>query len=185
MTTEPIAIPETTELRGARILLRRPRMSDTGPLGLYAGDQRVASMTTSIPHPYPPGAAEAFVTAVLAGRSPEIVWAIDATPDGGAELVGLIGVKRASADLGYWVGPPFWGTGYATEAALLVCRHLLTAGVERITASAFFDNPASCRVLAHVGFRPTGDAWAYSVARQMEVPTRCHALTAADLAAVP
>lgn len=181
MTEDIIQDQDAGDLNGARVRLRRPRISDTGPLALYAGDRRVASMTTSIPHPYPPGAAESWVTAILTGRSPETVWIIDATPDDGAELVGVISLKREKAELGYWVGPPFWGTGYASEAAELVCRHLLDTGLDRVFASVFFDNPGSQRVLARTGFRQTGETWLYSVARQVEVPALVYELTAADL----
>ena len=169
---------ETPHLRSPRLVLRAPRMSDTGALALYAGDQRVANMTTAIPHPYPPGAAEAYVEAIEADRSPETVWAIDATPDGGSELVGVISVKRAAGEIGYWVGPPFWGTGYASEAALMVCRYLLVdCSLPKVTAHVLFDNPASQRVLRRVGFRQTGETWLYSVAREMEVPAISFELT--------
>ena len=183
MTTNVLTKVDTPDLIGRRVLLRRPRLSDTGPLALYAGDNRVAAMTTSIPHPYPPGAAEAFVTAILDGRSPETTWVIDATPDDGAEMVGVVGVKRATTELGYWVGPPFWGTGYASEAADLVCRHLLATGVPEITAHAFFDNPASQRVLTRTGFRQMGDTWLHSVARGVEVPALRYRLTLDELPA--
>lgn len=182
MTEDSTTEKQTGELSGARVLLRPPRSSDTGPLGLYAGDRRVASMTTSIPHPYPPGAAEAWVKAIRDGRSPETVWVIDATPDQGAELVGVVSLKRERGELGYWIGPPFWGTGYASEAALLVCRHLLGNGLDRISAAVFFDNPGSQKVLTRTGFRQTGETWLYSVARQVEVPALTYQLVAADLA---
>ena len=184
MTKDVTLDIEHRELSGDRLCLRLPRISDAGPLALYAGDERVAAMTTSIPHPYPPGAAEGFIDVVLNGRSPEVVWAIDATPDGGEELIGLISVKRAAVELGYWVGPPFWGTGYASEAAAMVCRYLLEeCGTGRISATVFFDNPASQRVLTRAGFRHSGETWVYSIARQMEVPARTFELTAESMAA--
>ena len=184
ITCQPMLDFEPTTLHSARLLLRPLRASDAGPLSLYASDERVATMTTSIPHPYPPGAADAYIAASLSGRSPEIIWAMDATPDNGAELIGVVAVKRAKAELGYWVGPPFWGTGYASEAATRVCEHLMTDHkLDRLNASVFFDNPASRSVLQHCGFRQTGDAWQYSVARQMEVPAVTFELTKLPAAA--
>lgn len=180
MTAETLARIEAGEIRGERLLLRPPRMSDSGPLSLYAGDERVAKMTAMIPHPYPPGAAEAFIAAATSGRSPEAIWVIDATPDEGAELVGVIGVKHESAELGYWIGPPFWGTGYASEAAAMVCRHLVgECGLDRITASVFFDNPASQKVLLRTGFRQVGETWIHSIGRQIDVPAITYELTEA------
>ncbi|MEM6906013.1 MAG: GNAT family N-acetyltransferase, partial [Pseudomonadota bacterium] len=56
------------ELRTARLVLRPLRPSDAGPMTLYCGDERLARMTASIPHPYPPGAASAYIDAVTHGR---------------------------------------------------------------------------------------------------------------------
>ncbi|MBV6637790.1 MAG: GNAT family N-acetyltransferase, partial [Mameliella sp.] len=70
-------------VRTDRFDLRPVRRSDIGLMELYTGDERVARMTTSIPHPLPPGAAEAFVTRVTASDRQEDVWAMDATKVGG------------------------------------------------------------------------------------------------------
>ena len=53
--TETLSVPE---IRTERLVLRPPRPSDAGPIGHYCSDPRLARMTASIPHPYPPGAAE-------------------------------------------------------------------------------------------------------------------------------
>lgn len=167
--------PDGGAIATARLLLRPLRMSDAGMIGLYAADPRVARMTTSIPHPYPPGAAEGFVTATLSGRRGEEVLALDATPSGGAEFVGLLSVRireGGEAELGYWVGPPFWNTGYATEALAAIVPRLLARGVPRIVASVFADNPVSAHVLERVGFRETGGGEAHSVARNGMVALR-------------
>jgi len=150
----------------ARLVLRPLRASDAGPISLHASDERVARMTTSIPHPYPPGAADAFIEGTLSGRRGEEVWAIDATPLGGEELIGVIGYKPEPGELGYWVGPPYWGVGYATEAVLALVANLMAApGLERIRATVFADNAASEAVLLKAGFREIGQASGFSVAR--------------------
>jgi RimJ/RimL family protein N-acetyltransferase len=98
---------------------------------------------------------------------------MDATRHGGPELMGVIGLKRMDRDqseLGYWVGPAFWNTGFAQEAV----RALVAANPLRQTAmfaSVFQDNPASARVLTQCGFAYLGDAEGYSVARAAKVPT--------------
>ena len=163
------------------LVLRMLRPSDAGPITLFAGDERVARMTTAVPHPYPPGAAEAWIASAEAGRLPEQVWAIDATPGNGPEFVGVISYKEGAGEIGYWIGPPFWGTGHATRAVAMVTRHLLTAErLGEVKASVLFDNPASQRVLKKAGFRQTGECWLFSVARGMEVPAVRFALDAAD-----
>ncbi|MEO0822902.1 MAG: GNAT family N-acetyltransferase [Pseudomonadota bacterium] len=159
-------------IRTDRLLLRPLRQSDAGPMTLYSSDPRVARMTTSIPHPYPPGAAEAFIERVHQGRAPERVWAIDATPIGGAELVGVISVKDKAGEIGYWVGPPFWNTGYASEALGGLVARLVEEGRERLDATVFADNPASAHVLEKIGFAQVGETEHFSSARGEMVPTQ-------------
>jgi RimJ/RimL family protein N-acetyltransferase len=169
-------------IRTGRLTLRPLRASDAGPITLHASDLRLARMTALIPHPYPPGAAQAFIEATLSGRRDEEVWAIDATPAGGEELVGIVGFRPAHDDpadeshggeLGYWVGPPYWNAGYATEAVTALVAHLFgPRGIAALEAPVFADNLPSAAVLAKAGFRETGATRIYSVARGEEVPSR-------------
>ncbi|WP_425100582.1 GNAT family N-acetyltransferase [Tropicibacter sp. S64] len=156
-----------------RFDLRPLRRSDMGLIDHYAGDRRVARMTTSIPHPLPPGASEAFVTRSTAPDRDTMVWALDGTRTGGPELMGLMTLKimdEAQSELSYWIAPLFWNTGLASDAAkTLVAANPL--GNETLFACSFQDNPASARVLVNCGFEYIGDAEAYSVARGAKVPT--------------
>jgi RimJ/RimL family protein N-acetyltransferase len=166
-----------------RMTLRPLRRSDAGPMSLYAGDRRVAEMLENVPHPYPPGAAAAFIARVLSGAMEERVWVMDATPSDGAEFIGVIGLRPAEPGivrLGYWVGPPFWGAGYASEAAGAMVAALREAGVTLIEARVVAHNDASARVLENAGLRETGMAEFYSVVAGGMVP---HRLFAADLSA--
>jgi RimJ/RimL family protein N-acetyltransferase len=157
-------------IRTERLTLRPLRLSDAGPISLHASDPRVARMTASIPHPFPPGAAEAFIEGTNSGRRAEEVWAVDATPSDGEELIGVIGFKPGPAEIGYWVGPPYWGSGYATEAVTAMVSHLLSArGLARVEATVFTDNAASGAVLAKAGFREVGTESGFSVARGQPV----------------
>ena len=164
-------------LNTTRLRLRPLRAADAGPMTLYASDPRVARMTTSIPHPYPPGAAEHYI-ANREKRPEERVWAIDASPIGGADFVGVILFREVDADIGYWVGPPFWNTGYASEALQAILQHVMEDGKwDRLTARVFEDNPASAHVLEKAGYVETGRAEAHSVARGAMVGSRLFALT--------
>jgi RimJ/RimL family protein N-acetyltransferase len=156
-----------------RFTLRPLRRSDLGLLELYAGDQRVARATRTIPHPLPPGAVEAFITRVTQPDRDEDVWAMDGTKTGLGELLGTINLKRmdrGQSEIGYWVAPAFWNTGLASEAV----RALIAAnprGDKTLFAEVLQDNPVSARVLTNAGFAYIGDAEAYSVARGATVPT--------------
>lgn len=157
----------------ARMVLRPLRPSDAGLLTLYASDRRVAEMTTTLPHPYPPGAAEAFVARARRPDADDAVWAMDATAFGGTELMGVIALRkmdRGQSEIGYWVAPAMWNTGFASEAvsALVAANPLDNA---TIFGSVFQDNPGSARVLTNAGFDYLGDAEAFSVARGAKVAT--------------
>ncbi|NDW44025.1 GNAT family N-acetyltransferase [Ruegeria sp. PrR005] len=156
-----------------RFDLRPLRKSDMGLIEYYASDERVARMTTSIPHPLPPGMTEAFVARAMSDDRGEDIWAMDATRDNGPELIGVISLKkmdRNQSEVGYWVAPIYWNTGIASMAveALVNANPMDNA---TMFASVFQDNPASARVLTHCGFQYLGDAESYSVARGATVPT--------------
>jgi len=173
-------------IRTARLELRPLRTSDAGPITMHASDRRVAWMTAAIPHPYPPGAAAAFIEGTLKGRRGEDVWAIDATPADGEELVGVIGYRPGDHELGYWIGAPYWGSGYATEAVMAVIGHLFAErGIGHILAGVFADNDASAAVLAKAGFWETGAGRIHSVARGAVVASRQFRLDRADWAGDP
>lgn len=156
-----------------RFVLRPLRASDSGLVQLYASDRRLAEMTTTIPHPYPPGAAEAFVARAMAEGSDRAVWALDGSGHESSELLGVISLARLDrdqAEVGYWVAPALWNAGYASEAvnAIVGANPLQSRS---LFATVFKDNPGSARVLTNAGFEYVGDAEAYSVARQATVPT--------------
>ena len=160
-------------IEASRFVLRPLRSSDSGLIALYSGDERVARMTTSLPHPMPPGAVEALVARATAADRDEDIWAIDGTRDGGEELKGLISLQRMDRDqseVGFWIAPVFWNSGLASEAleALVTANPLKNA---TMFAAVFQDNPASARVLIHCGFDYLGDAENFSVSRNANVPT--------------
>ena len=133
-----------------RFDLRPLRRSDMGLIEHYAGDERVARMTTSIAHPLAPGSTEAFVTRSMAEDRDEDVWVMDATKDGGPELIGLITLKRLDrnqSEVGYWVAPIYWNTGIASESI----KAMVGAnphGANTLFAEVFQDNPISARQAA-------------------------------------
>jgi RimJ/RimL family protein N-acetyltransferase len=157
----------------SRFVLRPLRESDSGLIAQYAGDERVAHMTSSIPHPMPPGAVDAFVARAMAPERQEVIWAIDGTADGGEELKGIISLTqmdRNQSEVSFWIAPLFWNTGLASEAleALVSANPLENA---TMFATVFQDNPASARVMIHYGFEYLGDAESFSVSRNANVPT--------------
>jgi [ribosomal protein S5]-alanine N-acetyltransferase len=149
------------ELRTARLLLRSFKDEDVPALVRLAGANEIAATTLNIPHPYTNDDARSFLAKANedfhAGRS--VTFAISISP--GGELCGAVGLNLADAhmraELGYWIGVPFWGKGFATEAA----RAAVAFGFEalrlhRIYAHHFSGNTASQRVLEKIGMRQEG-----------------------------
>ena len=128
-------------------------MADAARIQELAGAREVALNTLTIPHPYPDGAAETWIAAE---KEDVVRFGID---DG--QLVGVIGLhlnrQDNRAELGYWIGVPFWGRGYATEAATEVVRYgFEELGLNKIYAGYFSRNPASGNVLRKIGMRHEG-----------------------------
>lgn len=160
-------------IEAERFVLRPLRTSDAGLIQMYASDERVAKGTRSIPHPLPPGATEAFVARGLASDRAEDIWVMDGAAQGLSEVLGLIGLERMDRDqseIGYWVAPALWNTGFASEAV----QAIVEANPHKsktLFAEVFQDNLASARVLTHAGFEYIGDAEAFSIARNAKVAT--------------
>ena len=161
------------EIATERFILRPVRKSDAGLFALYAGDRRVAEATQGIPHPLPPGAAEAFCARAMARNADEDIWVMDGTRSALPEVLGVLSLKRmdrAQSEVAFWVAPAFWNHGIASQAV----QALVAANPQQsatMFAEAFQDNPGSARVLANAGFQYLGDAESFSVARGTTVPT--------------
>ncbi len=141
-------------LATARLVLRAPCRSDAKAIAALANDRRVAANLVRIPHPYAIEDAEQFIAAVNK-REGEACFAValDGAP------IGICSVDRREdgPELGYWLGVPFWGRGFATEAARALIDHAF-GGLEHETliSGARVNNPASRRVLEKCGFQWTG-----------------------------
>ncbi|WP_189941725.1 GNAT family N-acetyltransferase [Sulfuriferula thiophila] len=149
------------ELNTQRLLLRPFMLSDAGDVQRLAGDCRIADMTQNVPHPYEDGAAECWISghALQFATGNSVTFAIVLQASG--ELVGCIGlrIKRDfdNAELGYWIGCPYWGQGYCTEAGEAVIEYAFTElGMNRIHATHFSRNQASGRVMEKLGMQMEG-----------------------------
>lgn len=123
-----------------------------------AADSRVAA-TSSIPHPYPEHGARHFVAQQLEDRAAGTAW-VFAIVDR-AELVGVCGVEglgRGDApEIGYWIGAPYWGRGYATFGVRMLLEFVFNnLRLDSVAARSLEGNPASVRVLEKNGFRRVG-----------------------------
>ena len=136
-------------------MLRALALEDAGRISLLAGDYEVASMTGTIPHPYSEEQAAEWIESAVAGEE-GVVFAIA----NAGVLIGCTGYRAFGedhAELGYWIGKPYWGLGYASEAVRALIIHAFERdGFDYLTVGHFTDNPASARVIAKFGFVPQG-----------------------------
>lgn len=162
------------DLETGRCRLRPLVESDAGILELYLSDARVARMTRDIPHPYPPGTARSYVERHGDGAGPTSVWAIDLNSDETSDLVGIIALAAKGtneAEVTFWVGPAWWGTGYAGEALEAVVQEARRRSLGALNAEVMQDNLASIRVLTRIGFNYVGEGSMHSVARNAVTST--------------
>ncbi len=141
-------------LKTERLVLRTPSHSDVAAMVALAGDRLVAENTARIPHPYTAADAIGHLDSINQNGG-ETVFAI--VLDG--DLIGMCGLnpRQDGVELGYWLGAPFWGRGYATEAArALIDYAFAKLGHEVLSSGARVSNPASRRVLEKCGFQWTG-----------------------------
>ena len=144
-----------------RLILRPFTLADAPAIQRLAGDPAVADTTLNIPHPYPDGAAEAWFSGHREQFEHEeaVIFAITLAESG--ELVGAIslGIARRfdRAEMGYWIGVPYWNMGYCSEAARAVMVYGFEGlGLNRIFAEHLVRNPASGRVMENAGMTYEG-----------------------------
>lgn len=176
---------EFTPLLSDRLALRRLEPTDAPAVQRYAGDERIARWTARIPHPYPDGAAEAWIAETHEQIARDDGWPLAVTRRADGALLGAVGLERdedrISAELGYWIAVPYWGLGYATEAARRIVRFGFEASnVSNIHAHALTENAASRRVLEKAGLGYVGQATTTLELRKRNAEVACYALARAD-----
>lgn len=145
----------------ARLQLRPFTLADAPRVQLLAGERRVAATTAVLPHPYPLEAAESWInTHEKQAADNHFTFAICLRETG--ELIGCCGIgedkPHRRAELGYWIGIPWWGHGYCTEAARAVVKFTFDRlpDLHKVTSCHFADNPASGRVMQKLGMTHEG-----------------------------
>lgn len=148
-------------LETARLVLRPFLSSDAADVAKYAGDYDIARTTLRIPHPYSVPQAEDWISSLdnVFQEGKTVIFAI--VPKTLNHIIGAVGLELCrthdQAELGFWVGKPFWGQGYATEAA----RCVLQFGFQQLElncvhAEHFIHNAASEKLMKKLGMKYEG-----------------------------
>ena len=156
MAVRSKAMNERPTIQTDRLLLRPFTMEDASTVKILAGEKDIASTTLNIPHPYEDGMAEEWIGTHQDRyeKGESVVLAI--VLNDSSTLIGAIGLEISKdndrAELGYWIGKPYWNKGYCTEAARALIQYGFDVlGLARIHASHFRRNPASGRVMQNIG----------------------------------
>ena len=135
--------------------IRSWRASDIDPLVRYANNRKIwLNLRDRFPHPYTKTDGQRFIRS-MRQADPETAFAVvvDGEAAGGIGFMLQHDVDRASAEIGYWLGEPFWGRGITTEALAAMTRYsIATHSLTRVFAVPFAHNVASCRVLEKAGY---------------------------------
>ncbi len=148
------------ELITPRLRLRRLRNSDAPRLADLGGDRTIADTMISVPHPFPLPLATDWIAEQSTPTEQREAFAICPRTD--PRLIGLIRLvdmdrEHAVGELSFWIGRPFWDSGFATEAgSAVVAWAFEQRDLNRLQAYHMVRNSASARVLAHLQFRPEG-----------------------------
>ena len=149
-------------LKSERLILRQFTLADAADIQRFAGDRDVASTTSTIPHPYLDGMAEEWISKHQKEfeEGTQVTFAIANQQEN--NLIGAIGLSSIDrehevAEIGYWIGKPFWNQGYCTEAGRTMLKFSFEVlGLNRIHARHFKRNPASGNVLKKMGMTLEG-----------------------------
>lgn len=148
-------------LNTERLTLRLFEPADAPAVQQLAGAYEVALNTLTIPHPYPEGEAAEWIASneKMFEEGKMINLAIVVRDTG--EVAGSIGLvltpQHDKAEIGYWIGVPYWNRGYATEAArALIDFGFAECKLNRIDAGHFDRNPSSGRVMQKAGMQYEG-----------------------------
>jgi RimJ/RimL family protein N-acetyltransferase len=143
------------------VTLRIPDPADNIAIAELANNREVwDNLTDIMPHPYTVADANSFINMALNSEDQKI-FAIEfqGVLAGIIGLHGHPGILRLTAEIGYWLGKPFWKKGIATKAVLLLTHYGITRlGLVRIYANVYDFNKASQRVLEKAGYRFEGIA---------------------------
>lgn len=159
-------------LETTRLLLRPPEDCDVPAFAPLISDSRVArNLGPTLPHPYTLDDGYSWVEKMRVKRIAGEDYPFGVILKQTGEYIGCCGVHPGrDFEFGYWIGVPYWGKGYATEATRRVARFAFEALTpESLKARYMHDNPASGRVLTKLGFQHTHDLVEFSPVRGADV----------------
>lgn len=142
-----------------RLILRPPEERDVPTIVALIGDYDVAKNLSSVPHPYSEADARFWLGKQPGNLAAGTDYSFSVVRREDDAHIGTVGLHRREEgnEFGYWFGKPYWGNGYATEAARRIVEFaFFELQLPRVWAGWYHDNPASGHVLEKVGCKPFG-----------------------------
>lgn len=144
-----------TVLQSDKIILREFHPADNTAIAELCNNKKIwNNLRDFIPHPYKTEDADYFIE-FCRSEMPQHTFLIEynGCVAGSIGLVQQEDIYKHSAELGYWIGEPYWGKGIATKAVKLIVGYGFgELGLTRIFSSVFDHNKASQKVLEKNGF---------------------------------
>ena len=164
------------------LTIRKWRIDDKTDLAINLNNLKVMNnLRDGLPYPYTEDDAADFIRMMLSA-DPDSTFAFAITLDN--KVIGSIGVFRQdnihsrTAEMGYYIGEPYWGNGYMTNAIKQTCEYVFeNTDIIRIFAEPFAHNIASCRALEKAGFQYEGTLKSNAVKCGNVVDMKMYALT--------
>ncbi|ASP35778.1 GNAT family N-acetyltransferase [Labrenzia sp. VG12] len=164
----------TIHLKTDRLQLRAPCPEDLQSCAELLGDYEVAKMLSRVPYPYDLDAGKAYLSrSVERWRDIETADELGLHIDHNGRMIGGMGFKKLqeTPEIGYWLGRPYWGKGFMSEAVEAAVTWLFqNTGHERLAGEAMTENSGSLKVLEKLGFRLVGEVGCKSVSRGTTIP---------------
>ncbi len=141
------------------IKIKKYKPEDAPQLAFIANNKKIwNNLRNVIPYPYSLDDAKVFIRFVSTSRE-HLAFGVFQDD----KLVGTISLElgkdiyTGTAELGYFIGEPFWGRGIATKAVELITHYgFEELNLRRIYAAVFAPNKASMRVLEKNGYQLEG-----------------------------
>ena len=149
-----------------RLLLRPLELADATAVARLVGQFDVSRWLTAVPYPYSVEDAETFIS----DSDPD--WRFGIEVEG--NIAGLISIQT---QFGFWLGKPYWGRGFMSEAAQAVIDEWFLSDGGTVYSGYFVDNRRSSAVLRKIGFRPAAIVQEHSLAKGKNVALQKMILT--------
>ncbi|MFH2037421.1 MAG: GNAT family N-acetyltransferase [Candidatus Zixiibacteriota bacterium] len=173
-------------IKTKRLLLRPFTLNDAKDVQRLAGMKEVAETTLNIPHPYEDGMAEEWISGHKKNLEEDKTITYAITSKDNTELIGAISLvlnlRHQNAEVGYWIGVPFWNNGYCTESLKAIIRYgFEELKLNRIHAHHYVRNEASGKVMQKAGMQFEGYHRQYVISNGVFEDVKSYAILKSDL----